>query len=52
MNSIELKLAQQIGALILENIKLAAVIEDLREQLEKAKSPPSNGVDNAHVGMN
>ena len=52
MNGIEQKLAQQMGALILENIKLAALVEELRAQLEKATASKTNGTADAHAGIN
>jgi cell division protein FtsB len=46
MNAVEKKLAEQIGALVLENVKLSTMVDDLRAQIakllaEKAEHQPT-----------
>jgi hypothetical protein len=52
MTTLEQKLAQHIGALMLENIKLAQLVEDLRAQLAKAQEPKTNGIDHHIEAVN
>ena len=44
MNTLEQKIAQQLGLLMLENAKLSALVDDLKAQIAKAQADKGNGI--------